>query len=280
MKLHYLGTGAAERVPAIFCHCAICDHARKVGGHDVRTQTQAIVDDGQLLIDFPGDSYLHALRDGVDFSDMTELLITHWHSDHLYAEDLALRMRGYGQNLTAPLNVYVNPFVQQFYDRAFELEERTDDTRILRHTFHNGEPFMAGAYKVWPIAAEHGHRQGDCTIYVIQGPDGKTMLWTHDCALFSETMYKDLVATGVRLDYISLDCNNQNLQSGPGAPHMSWTDDQVVLKRLRELGLMDDDTRVVLNHFSHNSGMTHDEMVALVAPFGIEVAYDGMTVEF
>ncbi|WP_285603961.1 hypothetical protein [Enterococcus gallinarum] len=31
MKLHYLGTAAAERVPAIFCQCRVCQYARQYG---------------------------------------------------------------------------------------------------------------------------------------------------------------------------------------------------------------------------------------------------------
>ncbi len=114
MKLQYLGTGAAERVPALFCHCKVCRYAREHGGKDVRTQTQALIDDGRLMIDFPGDSYLHALNDGLDFGQIHQLLITHWHSDHLYAEDLALRMHGYGQSLGSVLHVYGNRTCKSF----------------------------------------------------------------------------------------------------------------------------------------------------------------------
>lgn len=54
MKVTYLGTAAAERVPAIFCNCRICRHAMEKKGREIRTQTQALLDDGKLLIDFPG----------------------------------------------------------------------------------------------------------------------------------------------------------------------------------------------------------------------------------
>ena len=35
MKLKYLGTAAAEAIPAIFCSCATCIQARATGGKDV-----------------------------------------------------------------------------------------------------------------------------------------------------------------------------------------------------------------------------------------------------
>ena len=279
MKIQYLGTGAAERVPALFCHCPVCDYARKHGGKDMRTQTQAVIDDGKLLIDFPGDSYLHAMKYGIDFSDMTHLLLTHCHSDHLYAEDLALRMHGYGQNLGGALNVYGNVFVRQFYDRAFALEERTDDERIVYHEERNFSRFTVGDYTVWMIAAQHGHYQGDCSIYGVRDHEGKTFLWTHDCALFSDKMYQYMADEHLHFDFVSLDCNNQNHAGNPGGPHMGWPDDQQVMRRFAELGLSDNHTRFVVNHFSHNSGLTHAQMEALVGPSGVQVAYDGMVVE-
>ena len=52
MKLTYLGTAAAEAVPAIFCNCEICKEARKLGGKNVRTRSQALIND-DLLLDFP-----------------------------------------------------------------------------------------------------------------------------------------------------------------------------------------------------------------------------------
>lgn len=61
MKLRYLGTAAAEGVPAVFCPCPACAHARKVGGKEVRTRSGAIVDDA-LKLDFPGDAYMQALK--------------------------------------------------------------------------------------------------------------------------------------------------------------------------------------------------------------------------
>ncbi|WP_318767551.1 MBL fold metallo-hydrolase [Lactiplantibacillus carotarum] len=280
MKLQYLGTGAAERVPALFCHCAVCEYARQHGGKDQRTQTQAWIDDGQLVIDFPGDTYLHAMKYQLDFSDVQQLLITHWHSDHLYAEDLALRMHGYGQQLGSVLNVYGNPYVQQFYDRAFELEERRDDSRIVYHPQANFTTFNVNGYKVWMLAAQHGHYQGDCSIYVIQDPAGKTLLWTHDGAAFSDEMLQYLVAQQLHFDLVSLDCNNQAVAGQAGGPHMGWPDDQRLMQQLTTLGLSDQHTQYVVNHFSHNSGLTHAQMVDLVAGSGVTVAYDGLTVEF
>ena len=43
-------------------------------------------------------------------------------------------------------------------------------------------------------------------------------------------------------------------------------------------GCIRPDTRLVLNHFSHNCGDLHEELEAKAAKDGFEVAYDGMIV--
>ena len=58
MKLQYFGTAAAEGWPSLFCGCDACRRAREAGGRNIRTRSQAMIDD-KLLIDFPADTYLH-----------------------------------------------------------------------------------------------------------------------------------------------------------------------------------------------------------------------------
>ena len=55
MKIKYLGTAAAEAVPAPFCECEICERAREKGGRNIRTRSQAVIDD-RILIDFCADT--------------------------------------------------------------------------------------------------------------------------------------------------------------------------------------------------------------------------------
>ena len=53
-----------------------------------------------------------------------------------------------------------------------------------------------------------------------------------------------------------------------------------VLARLTEAGCVDEHTVKVINHFSHNGEMTHDDLARWGAGRGILAAYDGMEVEF
>ena len=54
MLIDFLGTGAAEGIPAIFCRCAICENARRVKNKEIRMRTGVVIDK-TLLIDFSPD---------------------------------------------------------------------------------------------------------------------------------------------------------------------------------------------------------------------------------
>ena len=63
MKFTMLGTAAYERVPSMFCNCAVCRLAGERGGKNLRADTQALIDDN-ILIDIGLDTYhnfLHAI---------------------------------------------------------------------------------------------------------------------------------------------------------------------------------------------------------------------------
>ena len=94
MKIKYLGTAAAEGIPGIFCECETCKRAAALGGRNIRTRSQAIIDD-TLLIDFPADTYMHYLKWGVPINKIKACIITRSHADHLYLLEIEMRKRGF-----------------------------------------------------------------------------------------------------------------------------------------------------------------------------------------
>ena len=81
MKLHYLGTAAAEGWPALFCSCENCQRARKAKGKNYRSRPQALID-GKLMVDFGPDTFYHMMKYDLDFSeirDVTLLISIHRH---------------------------------------------------------------------------------------------------------------------------------------------------------------------------------------------------------
>lgn len=67
MNIQFLGTGAAEGIPALFCQCPLCRKAEAAGGREIRTRCGALVNN-RILIDLTPDIFLHKLRFGLDLS--------------------------------------------------------------------------------------------------------------------------------------------------------------------------------------------------------------------
>ncbi|MBO5969107.1 MAG: hypothetical protein J6S14_11500, partial [Clostridia bacterium] len=110
MKIKYLGTAAAEAFPAVFCNCKYCNEARELGGKNIRTRSQSLIND-DLLIDFPADTYHHFITHGIRGDRIKYLLITHAHSDHLYQRDLFRRYGCYAHNMSVPtLELYCSSY--------------------------------------------------------------------------------------------------------------------------------------------------------------------------
>lgn len=106
MKIKYLGTAAAEGVPGLFCECEICKKSRELGGRNIRTRSQAIIDD-RLLIDFPADTYMHFLKYNLPMAKIKSCIITHSHTDHLYPVEIEVRRNGFAHiNNGEPLTLY------------------------------------------------------------------------------------------------------------------------------------------------------------------------------
>ena len=60
MKITYYGTAAGEAWPGVFCQCHVCQEARRLGGKNIRTRSQALID-GALLLEASGGEGLVCL---------------------------------------------------------------------------------------------------------------------------------------------------------------------------------------------------------------------------
>ena len=74
MRIQYYGTGDGYGIPEPFCSCRLCSYAREHGGKDVRTRSQAVIDD--LMIDCSVDLLAHTLFYGLDMRKYPNILIT------------------------------------------------------------------------------------------------------------------------------------------------------------------------------------------------------------
>ena len=277
MKITYLGTGAAEGVPAVYCNCETCRAARAMKGREIRTRTQVLIDD-VLSVDYPPDAYAHSLRFGTDLSAISDLLVTHTHMDHFYAHDFVLRGYRYACAMTQPaLRIYGNDEVRKVMAECTRREMREDVRAGIEIALAEPyRPFRAGAYDVTPFPAVHT-RDEISLLYLIER-DGKAYLHLHDTGLPPEGMFLYLKENGKRVSLVSLDCTFLDRAPSSGR-HMGLRENGMVADRLRHDGVAGGDTAFVIPHFSHNSDPLSGRAERLAAERGFVAAYDGMTLE-
>ncbi len=278
MRFQYLGTAAAEGFPAMFCNCESCKRARAAGGKSLRTRSQAVIDN-RLLIDFPADTCIHVMRDHIPLHAIHTCLITHSHSDHLYAPDLEMRHTPYAQlSDPAPLTLYSTLEAGRSIDEVIRTNGLAREQRVFHQTVTPFVSFQADGYTITPLPANHAPETGP-VIYAITDGD-KTVLYAHDTGWFPDETWRWLRGNHPHFDLVSLDCTGGTL---PGwiHRHMSLDTNIRVRDQLRAFGCVDETTRVVLNHFSHNvgAGLLYEEMAEAAAACGMEVSYDGLVIQ-
>lgn len=277
MKLKYLGTAAAEGIPAVFCSCPICENARLHRGREIRSRSQMLIDD-ELMIDFPPDTFYHAAHHNLKLGKIHTLLITHDHLDHWFPTELINRHSAYQTGAKGVLHVYGNEAVQS----SFESHLKTAlyscqpiEAFVRFHCVHGGDHFFSGQWEITAIPADHDKRQ-ECLIYLCR-KDDKTVLYGHDTGTcLTEKAWNILRKT--RIDLVSLDAT-MGRESCP-YNHMGLTDAEQFLEKLKAMGCAHEKTICIVSHFSHNGGMTQSELEDWGKAHNILAAYDGMEIVF
>lgn len=176
MKFTFLGTASCEGIPALFCNCPRCAAARALGGKNIRTRAQALIDDN-ILIDLPPDTLYHFHQNGIEGHKIKHLLITHSHSDHLTPKELHNRGPRRCDNMDAQvLHVWCS---KGSYDAITAVSPREDYVQL--HLIKPFEPFTVGNYQVTALPANH-HNGDEAVIYLIEGE--KTLLYALDSGYF------------------------------------------------------------------------------------------------
>jgi phosphoribosyl 1,2-cyclic phosphate phosphodiesterase len=252
-EITFLGTGTSNGIPVIGCGCAVC---RSDDPRDKRTRTSAVVRTGKLtfLIDTATELRIQALANNLTHVDA--VLMTHAHADHTGGFD---DLRRFNEVQQQHLPVYANATTAEM------LRERYAYTFVDTFSFYGGKPDLylhetSGPFEVMgqtviPIPVFHGrlpisgYRIGDLA-YIT---DAKTI---PDESL---ELLQDL-------DILVLNA----LRAREHPTHLSFGEAIEIIQRLAP-------RQAYLVHLSHET--SHNEAQALLPP-GIEVAWDGLTVEF
>ena len=269
MKLRFLGTAAAEGFPAVFCNCEYCREARRLGGKNIRTRSQSLIN-GDLLIDLPADTYHHFLMNNIEGDRIKYLLITHFHQDHLYANELRMRGGAFSHDMREETLTAIAGG-KAYEDLSSGSYRQTEIVEI--------KPFETVAlceYEITAIPARHAGNTGAVN-YIIKGD--KTLLYAHDTGFPFDESLEFIKERGFVFDLVSLDCTNVDIPIPDTGSHMGIPNNLRLADTLRAMGAVRDDTTFVINHFSHNGNPLYDTLSERVKDYGFLVSYDGMCVE-
>ncbi|MCL2747057.1 MAG: MBL fold metallo-hydrolase [Oscillospiraceae bacterium] len=272
MRIRYLGTGASEGFPGVFCQCPTCVEARLHGGRNIRRRSAMLID-GVLLVDLPPDLLSQSFEWKIDMGAIRYLLVTHTHHDHFYAAELANLRAPYTLSSTREKMVVLGSVA--VWERMVETlgaEEliRLEDV-LSYHELKLFEPDTIGPYTITPLKARHCP---GAFIYLIE-KDGRVLLYGNDTGFFPEETWDYLA--GRRVDMVSMDCTNPLHADTPN--HMTLEDNVTVKRRMFQQKSATAHTRYMATHFSHTSGLLHRPMEDRLRLYGVGMAYDGLEVE-
>jgi len=275
MKLKYLGTAAAEGVPALFCDCDVCKRSMELGGKNIRTRSQAIIDN-TLLIDFPPDTYWHFIKNKLPMDKITNCLVTHSHQDHLYAPDIFMRKKGFA-NFKEPkpvLNFYIG---KDGVKKINEVVTGCNMSEVKANLIKPGDVFKVEGYTVTALEASHD-KSSNPLVYIIE-KDGKSVFYSNDTSDYPENSWKILKNYGKPISLISLDCTECDKPISY-IGHMNLERCIAIREKLKSAGVANENTIFVLHHFSHNGGnAVYEDFSKIAAEYGFLVSFDGMEIE-
>jgi len=169
MRLTFLGTGSAWRLPEIGCDCAICAEMRRRG--ETRSRTSLYLEAGERILvdcgpDIAGQWAANSLA-GVD-----AVLITHEHGDHyLGLDDLEALRRSTEPAKWHPVPVYATEAAWETIEQRFGyLLGKALERRVAQP----GKPLGGLKTRIVPFKTFHGPVARGAVGYVMTA--GKTKL--------------------------------------------------------------------------------------------------------
>ncbi|MBQ8310725.1 MAG: MBL fold metallo-hydrolase [Clostridia bacterium] len=258
-QILFLGTCACDYSPRLQGDC------RDRFDFDAR-RASCMLMNGRYLIDC-GPHCLDSMRiAGVDAGGVTDLFLTHLHSDHFNPANVqALADASYQKN-GALLNLWVS-------------EEA--DLPTLAHVnlmrMKKLEPYtVSQALTVTGVYANHD--AVTAPQHFIFEMNGKKLMYATDGAWICNATYNYL--RGAALDAWIVDATVGDYEGDyRAAEHNSIPMIRMLQKSMRTFDILTDSTCIILTHIAPSLHRPHAETAEIVARDGMVLAYDGMETE-
>lgn len=252
-KVTFLGTGTSSGVPMIGCSCEVCSSSDL---KDKRLRSSVLIESANtsLVIDTTPDFRYQMLRHGVKKLDA--VLFTHPHKDHMAGLD---DIRAFNYFSGKPMDVYANYLTEEALRRdyyyAFSDTKYPGVPEINLQTI-TLESFQVGDLTVVPILVWHlkmpvlGFRFGPFT-YITDA--NKIEAEELEKIKGSEVLVLNALRRTKHLSHFTL---------------------EEAVDIVQQLNV----NQAYFTHISHQLGLHHATNTEL--PTGIQLAYDGLTLQF
>ncbi|HDN81076.1 MAG: hypothetical protein DRI61_01070 [Chloroflexi bacterium] len=252
IEVQFLGTGAAEGIPAIQCTCEHCRRARLEGGKLRRERSAFILHlpDYKLLVDTP-PNIKNMLR-SYDISRIDGIFISHEHYDHAGGIE---EFSYWGRSI----DLFLVPQVYKRLTRNRGIQHL--NTRMFNLTVHPGMALHFDGFFLVPFAVKHSVPCFGLAIY-----QGTTkVVYTSDTSNEFSNYARCLM-------------ENADLLIVNTPEFKTSMPDHITIAEAVQLQQSVGAKRLVLTHFNHHN-RPHDELESLVTKWpGVTVAYDGLKI--
>lgn len=254
MRIHFLGTGGAEGIPAMGCECNHCTRARQEGGRLIRQRSAVLfsLPGYELLLDTPPD--IRELLEANGARTIQGIFLTHEHFDHAGGLEEFQYWRK-GVDLFAESRMYQRLIRVNWGDRLPDV--------TFHFAFHPGVTIRFNDFFFTPFEVRHTVPCFGLALYegqsrVVHAADSDKRL----------SNYARCLIQGADV----LIVNTPFFEPREEESHLSV---QEAITMKDQMGVK----RLILTHANH-SNLPHDELEAYAAQFeGVTVAYDGLTME-
>ena len=255
-QLIFLGTGTSVGVPMIGCDCKVClsDNPKWK-----RTRSSVLIEspEGRLLIDTTPDLREQFLREKIPYAHA--VLYTHHHVDHVMGLD---EVRVFSKHTNQSVNLFCDPKVEQFIRSAFSyafdpVVQKFPSGGIPKLSFQpiTRPSLQVMDHEIIPIDLKHGR-------FDVLGFRFGNLAYCTDVNHIPEESWEKLE----NLDVLILDA----LRHEPHPTHFSLEEALAVTERLKPKQ----------TYFTHISCRLDPEKTEAMLPGNVQLAYDGLRIEF
>lgn len=255
IKIQFLGTCACDYSPKLE------NEFKKKFDFDARRSSALLVED-TILIDC-GEHTLNSLDIlGIDYNQITDILITHTHDDHFNEKHI----EKIAKNRHVPLRLWLR--------EDAEISDISNTELIKMKPFEKYE--LSNGLFVSPLISNHDPKA--FPQHFLLEKDDKKIFYGCDGAWFLTDTYNYL--NNKNLDLMILDATVGDYEGDYRmSEHNSIPMIRLMLPSLKNNHTINEKTKIVLSHIAPSLHKSHSETVEIAKGFGAEVAYDGLIME-